>query len=100
MHEYEAHRSIMKRLGLIKDEDFAKEWTDFEEKILGTPLIGYIEDRDHPPTCMISQDPSVSAQMSSVFGIIRRYVSKRQKEAGIVPGITNNIQTPQQVLAN
>ena len=87
----------MKRLGLIRDDDFTKEWVDFEEKIMGTPLIGYIEDRDTRPTCMIPHDPNISAQMLSVFGIIRRYISKKQKESGIIPGITTQ-QSPQQIL--
>ena len=99
--KYIRQRTQMKRLGLINDDEFAKEWIDFEEKIIGTPLIGYIEDRDSPPTRMISHSANVQAQMSSVFGIIRRYISKKQKEAGIIPGITGNTtQQQQQVLTN
>ena len=100
MQEHEAQRVAMKRLGLIRDDDFAREQIDFVEKIFGTPLIGYIEDRDGRPTCMITHGPAIPAQLLSAVGIIRGYVNKRQSEAGIFPGITGNAQTPQQVLAS
>ena len=36
---------------------------------------------------MISHDPAT--QMTSVFGIIRRYISRKQKEQGIILGIAD-----------